>query len=426
MQTTAVILAAGLGTRMKSSLPKAAHLIAGRSMLGHILTAAEAAFETAVVVTGPDMPAITALAAPHLTVTQTERLGTAHAARAAAEKFGDGLTAILYADNPLVSAFTLRALRARLLVGDASLVLLATTPPAPGTYGRLIMEQNYVSEIVEAADATPAQLALPLCNAGGMIARADHLRRWLGAVTNDNSKGEFYLTDIVAIARAEGANVAAVEAPFSECMGVNSRAELAAAEAAAQAALRTAALEAGAIMQAPETIFFSADTEIGEDVTIAPYVVFGPRVTVQAGAVIKSFSHLEGCFIREHAVIGPYARLRPGADIGAAAHVGNFVEIKAATLGPGAKANHLSYLGDAEIGAGANIGAGTITCNYDGKTKHKTKIGKAAFIGSNSALVAPVQIGDAATVAAGSVITDDVPAHAIAIARGRQVIKQKK
>jgi bifunctional UDP-N-acetylglucosamine pyrophosphorylase/glucosamine-1-phosphate N-acetyltransferase len=259
-----------------------------------------------------------------------------------------------------------------------------------------------------------------------MVARAADLRRWLGAVTNHNSKGEYYLTDIVTIAQAEGQKVAALEAPFTECMGVNSRAELAAAEGVVQNNLRGAALENGVAMQAPETVFFCSDTVIAPDVAIGPYVVFGPGVRVESGSEIKAFSHLEGCLVQAGAIIGPYARLRPGADIGAAAHVGNFVEIKATKLGAGAKANHLSYLGDAEIGEKTNIGAGTITCNYDGKHKHKTKIGAGAFIGSNSALVAPITIGDNALVAAGSVITEDVPANTLAIARGRQVGKTRK
>jgi bifunctional UDP-N-acetylglucosamine pyrophosphorylase/glucosamine-1-phosphate N-acetyltransferase len=426
MQTTAVILAAGLGTRMKSSLPKAAHTLAGRPMLSHLLDAAGQVFERIVVVLGPDMPALEALAAPHDTVEQAERLGTGHAALQAALLFGDGLVAVFYADNPLVSAATMRALTARLLAGDAGLVLLATTPPDAGKYGRILTAGDYVAGIVEYADATAEEKKITLCNAGGMIARSDDLRRWLGAITNDNAKREYYLTDIVVLARAEGQKVATVEAPFAECMGVNSRAELAAAEAVVQNNLRSAALENGVAMLAPETVFFAADTVIAPDVAIGPYVVFGPGVRVESGAEIKAFSHLEGCLVQAGAIIGPYARLRPGADIGPAAHVGNFVEIKATKLGAGAKANHLSYLGDAEIGEKTNIGAGTITCNYDGKKKHKTKIGAGAFIGSNSALVAPVAIGDNALVAAGSVITQDVPANTLAIARGRQVGKTRK
>jgi bifunctional UDP-N-acetylglucosamine pyrophosphorylase/glucosamine-1-phosphate N-acetyltransferase len=424
LNTTAVIIAAGLGTRMKSALPKAAHPIAGRPMLKHLLLAAQAVFDRVVVVLGPDMPALEAIAAPHPTVVQSERLGTAHAALQAAPQFGDGLVAIFYADNPLLTADTLRGLLASL--DPAGLALLAMTPPDPAKYGRLVLEKGYVTRIVEFADATPAERAIPLCNAGGFVARATDLRRWLAAVRADNAKGEYYLTDIVGIARAEGVKVAAFEAPYEECMGVNSRAELAAAEGALQRRLRAAALENGAAMLAPDTVFFSADTQLAPDVTIGPYTVFGPGVTVESGVEIKPFSHLEGCIIRAGATIGPYARLRPGADIGPAAHVGNFVEIKAATLGAGAKVNHLTYIGDAEIGAATNIGAGTITCNYDGKTKHRTKIGKNAFIGSNTALVAPITLGDNTHIAAGSTLTEDVPENTRAFARARQVNKPKR
>ncbi len=424
MNTTAVIIAAGLGTRMKSTLPKAAHPIGGRPMLKHLILAAQAVFDQVVVVVGPDMPALEAIAAPHPTIVQSERLGTAHAALQAAPQFGDDLVAIFYADNPLLTADTLRGLLASL--DPAGLALLAMTPPDPAKYGRLVLENGYVTRIVEFADATPAERAIPLCNAGGFIARAADLRRWLAAVRADNAKGEYYLTDIVAIARAECVKVAAYEAPFEECMGVNSRAELAAAEAALQRRLRAAALENGAAMLAPDTVFFSADTQLAPDVTIGPYVVFGPGVTVESGVEIKAFSHLEGCIIHAGAVIGPYARLRPGAEIGAKAHVGNFVEIKAATLGAGAKVNHLTYIGDAEIGAATNIGAGTITCNYDGKTKHRTKIGKNAFIGSNTALVAPIALGDNTHIAAGSTLTEDVPENTRAFARARQVNKPKR
>jgi bifunctional UDP-N-acetylglucosamine pyrophosphorylase/glucosamine-1-phosphate N-acetyltransferase len=372
------------------------------------------------------MDHLAALAAPHATIIQHERLGTAHAALQAAPQFGAGLVAVFYADNPLVSAATMRELADRLEAGDARLVLLGMTPPDPGRYGRLITDGDYVTRIVEYADATDAERAVTFCNAGALTARALDMRVWLDAVRPMNAKGEYYLTDIVEIARAEGAKIAAVEAPFDECLGINSRAELAAAEAAMQRRLRAAAFETGAAMQAPETVFFSADTALAADVTIGPYVVFGPGVTVKTGAEIKAFSHLEGCIVHEHAIIGPYARLRPGAEIGPTAHIGNFVEIKASTVATGAKVNHLTYIGDAEIGAHTNIGAGTITCNYDGKRKHRTKIGANAFIGSNAALVAPVTIGDHALVAAGSTITEDVPENALAIARGRQANKPRR
>jgi len=426
MQTTAIILAAGLGTRMKSALPKAQQKIAGRPMLRHLLAATEAAFDRSVVVIGPDMEALATLAAPHETVIQTERRGTAHAALQAEAHFGGGLVAVMYGDNPLISAETLRELADRIAAGDARLVLLGFTPPDPGRYGRLVTAGDYVTKIVEFADATEAERAITFCNAGVFLARATDMQVWLHAVQPFNNKGEFYLTDIVEIARAEGARIAAVEAPYAECLGVNTRAELAAAEAAVQSRLRAAALDAGAAMPAPDTVFFSADTKLAEDVSIGPYVVFGPGVTIESGVDIKAFSHLESCIVRTGAVIGPYARLRPGADIGYGAHIGNFCEIKEANIGPGAKVNHLSYIGDAEIGASTNIGAGTITCNYDGKRKHRTKIGANAFIGSNTALVAPVTVGDGALVAAGSTITEDVAPNTLAIARGRQVSKPRR
>ncbi len=395
-------------------------------MLTHLIRATEAAFDRVVVVTGPNMPELAALAQPHEVVVQKDRLGTAHAALQAVSSFGKGEVAVLYADNPLVSAATLHALVQRLERADAGLVLLGMTPPDPARYGRLVMQNGYVARIVEYADATENERAIGFCNAGGMLAAASDFARWLGQVSNDNAKGEYYLTDIVAIAQAEGVNVAALSAPYDECLGVNSRAELAAAEAALQRRLREAALDNGVTMLAPDTVFLSYDTILGSDVKIGPYVVFGPGVTVAAGADVKAFSHLEGCVVRENAIIGPYARLRPGADIGRSAHIGNFVEVKAAKLGEGAKANHLTYIGDADIGERTNIGAGFITCNYDGKHKHKTKIGKDAFVGSDVAMVAPVSVGDRALIAAGSVITDDVPADSLAIARSRQVQKLKK
>jgi bifunctional UDP-N-acetylglucosamine pyrophosphorylase/glucosamine-1-phosphate N-acetyltransferase len=426
MNSTAVIIAAGLGTRMKSRLPKAAHKIAGREMLRHLILAAEQVFERIVVVIGPEMDQLATLSRPHHVVIQHQRLGTAHAAQQAAPFFSDGPTAIFYADNPLVSAQTMTTLLARLHAGDAQLVLMGTTPPDAGKYGRLIVEDGYVRKIVEFNDATADELQIGFCNAGGLIATGRDIAAWLSLVGNNNAKGEYYLTDIVEIANRLGANVAALDIAFEECIGVNSRAELAQAEALFQRRARDAAMANGVTMQAPETVFLAADTELGENVTIAPHVVFGPHVRVEADAEIKSFSHLEGCVVRAGAIIGPFARLRPGADIGENAHIGNFVEVKAATLEAGVKANHLAYIGDGHVGAQTNIGAGTIFCNYDGRTKHQTKIGARAFIGSNSALVAPVTIGDEALVAAGSVVTENVPGGSVAIARGRQVNKEKK
>jgi bifunctional UDP-N-acetylglucosamine pyrophosphorylase/glucosamine-1-phosphate N-acetyltransferase len=328
---------------------------------------------------------------------------------------------VLYGDNPLVTEATLgRLLAAR---EQADLVLLAMRPADPGRYGRLVTgEDGMVERIVEWADADAAQRAIGLCNAGVVCAAAADLFRWLQAVTNDNAKGEYYLTDVVALARAEGRSVRAVEAPEAELRGINSRAELAAAEAVLQDRLRQTAMEAGVTMTAPQTVFLSHDTRLAVDVVVEPHVVFGPGVSVGEAAVIRAFSHLEGCVVEREAIIGPYARLRPGTVVEPRAHVGNFVELKATTLGEGAKANHLAYLGDATIGAGANIGAGTITCNYDGVHKHRTEIGQDAFIGSNTALVAPVKIGARALVGAGSVITTTVPDDALAIARGRQTV----
>lgn len=423
MPATAVILAAGMGTRMKSVLPKALHPIAGRSMLRHLLESCESVFDRTVVVVGPGMEAVRAAAQPHESVVQVDRLGTAHAALQAASLFGDGEVAVLYADNPLIRPDTLRGLLARRAAGDAALALLVMRPPDPGRYGRVIGAGEYVERIVEFADATDAERGETLCNAGVLCASAADMARWLRAVRADNAKGEYYLTDLVALARAEGARVAAVKAPYGELRGINSRAELAEAEAMVQSWLRAAALDNGVTMTDPVSVFLCADTVLDSDVTIGPNVVFGPGVRVASGTEIRAFSHLEGCEIGPGCVIGPHARIRPGTVLGDGVHVGNFVELKAAQLAAGAKANHLSYLGDVEVGEATNIGAGTITCNYDGAAKHRTTIGAHAFIGSDSSLVAPVTIGDGAFIATGSVITEDVPADAMAIARERQVTK---
>ena len=423
MQATAIILAAGLGTRMKSNLPKTLHKIAGRSMLRHLLAACETAFQRIVVVLGPDMDSVRREAEPHASVVQHDRLGTAHAALQAIGHFGDGEVAVLYADNPLIRPETLHRLLERRRAGDAGLALLAFRPDDPGRYGRVIATDGLVERIVEWADATPAERAVDLCNAGVLCASAADMRRWLHAVRNDNAKGEYYLTDVVALARADGMAVAAVEAPADELAGVNSRVELAAAEAVVQGWMRTAAMDAGVTMTDPSSVFLSYDTKLAADVTIEPNVVFGAGVKVASGAVIRSFSHLDGCVVGPDCIIGPFARLRPGTVLARDVHVGNFVELKAATLDTGVKASHLTYLGDASVGAGTNVGAGTITCNYDGFAKYRTTIGANAFIGSDVALVAPVSVGDGAIIAAGSVITENVEADALALARGRQVQK---
>jgi bifunctional UDP-N-acetylglucosamine pyrophosphorylase/glucosamine-1-phosphate N-acetyltransferase len=423
MQATAVILAAGQGTRMKSALPKTLHRIAGRSMLRHLLASCEAVFQRIVVVVAPGAEAVQREAAPHAWVIQPEQRGTANAALAAAAEFGDGEVAVLYADNPLIRPETLRKLLTRRERGDAALALLAFRPANPAHYGRVIARGGYVDQVVEWADASEEVRAIGLCNAGVLCASASDMRRWLGEVRTNNAKREYYLTDLVRLAAEDGARVAAVEAPAEELAGVNSRAELASAEAVVQGRLRNAAMDAGVTMIDPGSVFLCADTEFAPDVTVGPNVVFGPGVKVASGAEIRAFSHLEGCSIGPGCIVGPFARLRPGTVLGTDVHIGNFVELKAALLGDGVKASHLTYLGDAEVGAQTNIGAGTITCNYDGAAKHRTIIGANAFIGSDVALVAPVRVGDGAVVGAGSVITEDVEADALALARGRQVVK---
>jgi bifunctional UDP-N-acetylglucosamine pyrophosphorylase/glucosamine-1-phosphate N-acetyltransferase len=427
MTATAIILAAGLGTRMKSAVPKTLHPIAGRPMLQHLLDSCRQVFDRIVVVIGPGMDQLAEACAPHEVVVQHDRLGTAHAALQAEALFGPGgeghEVAVLYADNPLISARTLGRLLARRGEGDVGLALLAMRPADPARYGRVLTEAGYVTGIVEYADATAEQREIRLCNAGVLCAEAGQMRQWLQSVQPNNAKGEYYLTDLVTLANTTGRKVASIEAAEDELRGINSRAELAAAEASVQRHLRLAAMEAGVTLVAPETVFFSFDTRIEADVTVEPNVVFGPGVVIQAGARIRAFSHLEGCHVGPDAIIGPYARLRPGTVIGTNAHVGNFVELKATHLGNGAKANHLSYLGDSEIGARTNIGAGTITCNYDGTNKHRTSVGEDAFIGSNSVLVAPVTIGNGAFTTAGSVITQNVEPDAMAFARASQVNK---
>ncbi|EHH68490.1 bifunctional UDP-N-acetylglucosamine diphosphorylase/glucosamine-1-phosphate N-acetyltransferase GlmU [Gluconobacter morbifer] len=423
-RTKAIILAAGLGTRMKSSLPKALHRLGNRPMITHLIETARQVFDDVVVVVGPDMPELEKAVRPYRTVVQTERLGTAHAANTARDLFGDGDVAILYADNPLITTETMRNLLTTRQNG-AALALLGMRPADPGRYGRIVEQAGAVTRIVEYKDASEAERRIPLCNAGVMCAGAEDFRRWLSDIRNDNAQKEYYLTDVVALAAAAG-RVVCVEAPEDELRGVNSRAELALAETTLQHRLRTAAMEAGVTLVAPETVFFSVDTRLAPDVTVEPNVFFGPGVTVESGAVIRAFSHLEGCMVGEAALIGPYARLRPGTVCAARTHVGNFVELKNVELGHGAKANHLTYLGDASVGAETNVGAGTITCNYDGVFKHRTIIGERVFVGSNAIMVAPVQVGDDALIAAGSVITHDVPARALALGRARQTDKPER
>ena len=405
---------------MKSALPKALHRIAGRPMLTHLLAQCEAVFDRVVVVVGPGMDTVAVAAAAHTVVVQQERLGTAHAALQAEEHFGDGDVAVLYADNPLIRADTMRRLLAAR--GEAGLALLAMRPVDPARYGRVIERDGAVERIVEWVDATPGERLAGLCNAGVLCARAEEFRRWLHAVT-PSPKGEYYLTDCVALANAEGRRVQAVEAPWQELRGVNSRVELAEAEATVQGWMRVAAMEAGATLTAPESVQFSWDTVLGTDVTVGPNVVFGPGVVVETGADIRPFSHLEGCRVGAGAVVGPFARLRPGTVLEADVHIGNFVEVKATRVRRGAKANHLSYLGDSDVGEKTNVGAGTITCNYDGFNKFQTMIGAGVFVGTGSVLVAPLRVGDGAFIAAGSVVTRDVPEDAMTFGRAQQVDK---
>jgi len=422
MELAALILAAGKGTRMKSALPKVLHPIAGRSMVGHVLdTVSGLGPATVAVVIGPDMDAVAEAVAPAAAVVQREQLGTADAVKAARDVLpaGDGTVLVLYGDTPFISRATLeKMVAAREAAPEAAVVVLGFRPPDPGAYGRLVLSADGALEaIVEARDASTEQLGIDLCNSGVMA--IDRARLWdlIDAVGNDNAKGEYYLTDIIAIARGQGVACAYIEADVEELSGVNSRAELAVAEAIMQQNLRAAAMENGATLIDPTTIWFSHDTQLGRDVTVGPNVFFGPGVSVADNAEIRAFCHLEGARVGESAVIGPFARLRPGAVIEKGARVGNFVEVKNATLEEGAKANHLSYIGDARVGKAANIGAGTITCNYDGFLKYRTDIGAGAFIGSNTALVAPVKIGDGAIVGAGSTIGRDVEADALAVER---------
>jgi bifunctional UDP-N-acetylglucosamine pyrophosphorylase / glucosamine-1-phosphate N-acetyltransferase len=427
--TAAIILAAGEGTRMQSSLPKVLHAIAGRSMLGHVLALSESlSAERRVVVIGPGMSqvrqAALALAPEAVIAIQEKRLGTADAVKAASgamEGFaGDVL--ILYADTPLVREETLHAmLRAR--EQGASVVVLGFRPANPSAYGRLIMGRMGLEAIIESKDCTPDQSRIDFCNSGVMAVDGEALFSLLKEVENHNAKGEYYLTDIVALARRRGLVCAAVEADADEVSGVNNRVELAEAEAVLQNRLRRAAMMNGATLLDPSTVYFSYDTRLGRDVVVGQHVVFGPGVTVADGAAIRPFSHLEGAHVAHGAEIGPYGRLRPGTEIGKGAKIGNFVEIKATRVEEGAKVNHLSYVGDARIGAGANIGAGTITCNYDGFEKHFTEIGAGAFIGSNTCLVAPVKVGDGGYTGSGSVITRDVSPDALALVRPPQIEK---
>ena len=426
----AVVLAAGEGTRMRSARPKVLHAIAGRSLLAHVLSAVRnaAATDMAVVV-GPHAEGVIiearSVAAGAEVFVQPQRRGSADAvlaARSAIARAPDDVL-VVFADTPLVRPQTLVRMRDALAQG-AALVVLGFRARDPTGYGRVLMEDGEIVAIREELDATPSERKIALCNGGLMAFAGATALAILDRIGNENRKREYYLTDAIAIARAMGMRVVVIETEEDDVRGVNTRAQLAETEAVLQQRLRRAAMDAGVTLVAPETVYMCDDTSFGRDVVVEPFVVFGPGVSIEDNAVIRSFSHLERARVGNGAVVGPYARLRPGARLEANAHVGNFVEVKEALIGAGAKANHLSYIGDATVGAGTNVGAGTITCNYDGVAKHRTEIGENAFIGSNSALVAPVKVGKGAYIGSGSVITDDVPPDALALARGRQVVKE--
>jgi bifunctional UDP-N-acetylglucosamine pyrophosphorylase/glucosamine-1-phosphate N-acetyltransferase len=426
----AIVLAAGEGTRMRSARPKVLHPLAGRSLLAYVLgSIADAGATTTAVVIGPGEEAVAAevkrFAPEAECFVQQQRRGTAHAvlaARAAIERQLDDLL-IVYGDTPLVQPVSLARLRAAIADGAAVAVLGFRATDSTG-YGRLVVDNGELVAIREEADASASERKTALCNGGTMALAGRTALAILERIGDHNRKHEFYLTDAVEIARGMAFSATAVEVEEDEMRGINTKKQLAEAEAVAQQRLRQAALDAGVTLLAPDTVYLCADTKFGRDVVVEPFVVFGEKVTVEDGAVIHSFSHIAGAHIGKGVSVGPFARLRPGTRLGEGARIGNFVEVKETVVEAGAKANHLTYLGDASIGANANIGAGTITCNYDGAAKHRTEIGRDAFIGSNSALVAPVKIGDGAYVGSGSVITQDVPGDSLALGRSRQVVKE--
>ncbi|OJU27262.1 MAG: UDP-N-acetylglucosamine diphosphorylase/glucosamine-1-phosphate N-acetyltransferase [Nitrobacter sp. 62-13] len=425
-----IVLAAGEGTRMRSALPKVLHPVAGQTLLAHVLAAAPAGPGTSLaVVVGPGHEAVADEAKrvrpDVMTFVQRERLGTAHAVLAAREAISAGADdlVIAFGDTPLISADTFARMRKPLRDG-ASLAVLGFHAADPTGYGRLIVDDGRLIAIREQAEASAEERRITLCNAGVMAFDGKAALRIIEKIGNANSKGEYYLTDAVGITRETGLTATVIETGEDEVRGINTKAQLAEAEQVMQARLRKAALDAGVTMIAPETVFLAPDTSFGKDVTIEPYVVIGPGVTIADGAVIHSFSHLVQASIGRNASVGPYARLRPGTSLGEGARIGNFVEAKAAVLEAGVKVNHLTYVGDAHIGANANIGAGTITCNYDGFNKYRTEIGAGAFIGSNSSLVAPLKIGNGAYVGSGSVVTKNVPDDALAVGRGLQTVRE--
>ncbi|KZY05713.1 MULTISPECIES: bifunctional UDP-N-acetylglucosamine diphosphorylase/glucosamine-1-phosphate N-acetyltransferase GlmU [unclassified Sulfitobacter] len=428
MRTALIILAAGKGTRMKSDLPKVLHPVAFAPLLEHAM-ASGAVLEPSrtVVIAGHEAEQVKAAAElfdPGAeVVVQSEQLGTAHAVAQAAPVLDgfDGMALVLYGDTPFVQPETLSRMQDALATHDV--VVLGFEADDPARYGRLVLNGAELLRIVEFKDASEEERRITLCNSGVVACRSDLLFDLIAQVGNENASGEYYLTDIIGIARERGLSATAVTCDEAETMGVNSRSDLAVADAAFQARARAALMEDGVTLMAPETVYLARDTVIGRDTVIEPNVVFGPEVTVESGATIRAFSHLEGCHVAAGAVVGPYARLRPGAELAEGVRIGNFVEIKNAQIAQGAKVNHLSYIGDATIGAGSNVGAGTITCNYDGVMKHHTHIGERVFIGSNTMLVAPVSIGDEAMTGSGSVITSDVEPGALALSRAPQVEK---
>ncbi|MCI2393009.1 bifunctional UDP-N-acetylglucosamine diphosphorylase/glucosamine-1-phosphate N-acetyltransferase GlmU [Aliiroseovarius sediminis] len=429
MATALIVLAAGMGTRMNSDLPKVMHEVAGAPLFAHALASGAALSpDRAVLVVGHGAKMVEAAAKdidPEISIAvQDEQLGTGHAvqqAQPALDGF-EGDAIVLYGDTPFIRPETLEAMAAARANG-ADVVVLGFEAADPGRYGRLIVKDGGLDRIVEFKDASDEERAVTLCNSGVVAADAKLLFDLLDGVGNDNAAGEYYLPDIVSVARARGLTASVVTCDEAETLGINSRAELAAAEGVFQTRARDAALEDGVTLIARDTVYFAHDTVIGRDTVIEPNVVFGPGVTVESGATIRAFSHLEGCHVSRGAVVGPYARLRPGAELANDAKVGNFVEIKNAQIEEGAKVNHLSYVGDARVGEHANIGAGTITCNYDGVSKHHTDIGARTFIGSNTCLVAPVAVGDEAMTATGTVVTKDVPAGALAVGRAKMEVK---
>ncbi|MGA0539370.1 bifunctional UDP-N-acetylglucosamine diphosphorylase/glucosamine-1-phosphate N-acetyltransferase GlmU [Neotabrizicola sp. VNH66] len=428
MQASVIILAAGQGTRMNSDLPKVLHRVAAAPLLHHAMAAAASLSpDRTVVVTGHGAEEVARAARNYdedaLVVLQEEQKGTGHAVDQARALLADapGEVIVLYGDTPFIRPETLEAMlaaRARHAV-----VVLGFEAADPGRYGRLLTQGDDLLAIREWKDASETERAVTLCNSGVICASARTLFNLIARIGNQNAAGEYYLTDVVEIARAQGLTAGVVVCPEAETLGVNTRQQLAAAEAAFQTRARAEALENGVTLTAPETVFFALDTVVGRDAIIGPNVLFGPGVTIESGAEIKGFCHLEGCHVSRGADVGPFARLRPGAELAEDVHVGNFVEIKNAILDEGVKVGHLTYIGDADVGEFTNIGAGTVTCNYDGVMKHRTRIGKRVFIGSDTMLVAPVTVGDGALTASGSVITEDVPAEAVAIGRARQVVK---